>query len=124
MFLARVTGRVVMTTRYPGMEGVRLQWVQPRRTGEPDGAQLVACAAIDSGPGDLVEVVDGREAAVALPTKRLCRWTPPSSWVRRTGRRKRRRPGGPGGIAVMMLADVIGTVVAPVLPAGEGAPTS
>ncbi len=28
---------------------------------------MVACAAIDSGPGDLVEVVDGREAAVALP---------------------------------------------------------
>ncbi|MEZ6005041.1 MAG: EutN/CcmL family microcompartment protein [Planctomycetota bacterium] len=68
MFLARVTGRVVMTTRYPGMDGVRLQWVQPLdEAGEPDGAQLVACAAIDSGPGDLVEVVDGREAAVALP---------------------------------------------------------
>ena len=30
------------------------------------GAQLVACAAINSGPGDLVQFVDGREAALAL----------------------------------------------------------
>jgi len=68
MFLARVTGRVVATTLYPGLEGVRLQWVQPiDEHGAPEGGQKVACAAIDSGPGDLVEVVDGREAAVALP---------------------------------------------------------
>ena len=68
MFLARVTGRLVATTIYPGMEGIALQWVQPLdETGQPSGSQKVACAAIESGPGDLVEVVDGREAAVALP---------------------------------------------------------
>ncbi len=68
MFLARVTGRVVASTLYEGMQGIALQWVQPLDDrGQPEGAQKVACAAIESGPGDLVEVVDGREAAVALP---------------------------------------------------------
>ena len=68
MYLARVTGRLVATVISPGLEGVRLQWIQPiDEKGDPMGAQQVACSAIDSGPGDLVEFVDGREAAVALP---------------------------------------------------------
>ncbi len=68
MYLARVTGRLVATVISPGLEGVRLQWIQPLdEKGQAMGAQQVACAAIDSGPGDLVEFVDGREAAVALP---------------------------------------------------------
>jgi microcompartment protein CcmK/EutM len=29
MYLARVTGRLVATQRYPGIEGVALQWIQP-----------------------------------------------------------------------------------------------
>ena len=67
MYLARVTGRVVTTLQYEGLEGVALQWIQPLdEAGEPMGQQLVACAAIDSGPGDLVHFVDGREAALAL----------------------------------------------------------
>ena len=68
MYLARVTGRVVASVRYPGIEGVALQWIQPLdETGAAMGAQLVACAAIRSGPGDLVQYVDGREAALACP---------------------------------------------------------
>lgn len=68
MYLARVTGRVVATVRYRGLEGVKLQWIQPLdEHGAPEGAQLVACAALDVGPGDLVHFVDGREAALALP---------------------------------------------------------
>ncbi|MBL4770570.1 MAG: EutN/CcmL family microcompartment protein [Planctomycetes bacterium] len=68
MYLARVTGRLVATVISPGLAGVRLQWIQPiDEKGEPMGSQQVACSAIDSGPGDLVEFVDGREAAVALP---------------------------------------------------------
>ena len=31
------------------------------------GEQLVACATISSGPGDMVHYVDGREAALACP---------------------------------------------------------
>ena len=68
MYLARVTGRVVASTRYPGIEGVPLQWIQPLdEDGRDMGAALVACSAISSGPGDLVHFVDGREAALACP---------------------------------------------------------
>ncbi len=69
MYLARVIGRVVATERYKGLEGVPMQWVQPLdEDGRPRGDALVACAAIDSGPGDLVHFVDGREGALACPT--------------------------------------------------------
>jgi ethanolamine utilization protein EutN len=69
MYLARVIGRLVATQRTPGLDGVALQWIQPLdELGAPAGAQLVACAAISSGPGDLVQFVDGREAALALAT--------------------------------------------------------
>lgn len=68
MYLARVTGRVVASECYPGLEGVALQWIQPLdENGAPMGRQLVAAAAIGSGPGDFVHYVDGREAALACP---------------------------------------------------------
>jgi len=68
MYLARVIGRVVATTRSPGLEGVPLQWIQPLdERGEGMGDTLVAAAAISSGPGDLVHFVDGREGALACP---------------------------------------------------------
>ena len=68
MYLARVTGRLVATVRYPGMESVPLQLIQPLdEDGRDMGQHLVACCAIDSGPGDLVHFVDGREAALACP---------------------------------------------------------
>ena len=41
MYLARVTGRVVATVRYPGLEGVALQWIQPvDETGVPSGLHV------------------------------------------------------------------------------------
>jgi microcompartment protein CcmK/EutM len=68
MYLGRVTGRLVATQRYEGLEGVPLQLVQPLdERGEPMGDLLVACSAISSGPGDLIHFIDGREAALALP---------------------------------------------------------
>jgi microcompartment protein CcmK/EutM len=68
VYLARVTGRVVASQRYPGLDGVPLQWVQPLdEDGADMGSALVACAVISSGPGDLVSYVDGREAALACP---------------------------------------------------------
>ena len=68
MYLARVIGRVVANERYPGLDGVALQWIQPiDEAGENMGAALVACAAVSSGPGDLVHFVDGREGALACP---------------------------------------------------------
>jgi microcompartment protein CcmK/EutM len=68
MYLGRITGRLVATTRYAGLEGVRFQWLQPLdEHGAPMGQQLVAAVALSVGPGDLVHFIDGREAALALP---------------------------------------------------------
>ena len=68
MYLARVIGRVVATTHYEGLDGVPFQWIQPLdENGVDVGAPLVACAAVGSGPGDVVHFVDGREGALACP---------------------------------------------------------
>jgi ethanolamine utilization protein EutN len=68
VYLARVIGRVVATARYPGLDGVALQWIQPLdETGASSGDALVACATVSTGPGDLVHFVDGREGALACP---------------------------------------------------------
>jgi ethanolamine utilization protein EutN len=68
MYLARVIGRMVATQRYPGLEGVALQLIQPLdESGAPMGDALVAAATVSTGPGDLVHWVDGREAALACP---------------------------------------------------------
>ena len=67
MKLGRVTGRVVCTLRYPGLEGVRLVWLQPLNAHlEPQGGSLVACDPQQAGPGDLVYWIGGREASMAL----------------------------------------------------------
>jgi len=68
VYLARVIGRVVATRCSENLEGVPFQWIQPLdETGAAMGAPLVACAAVSSGPGDLVHFVDGREGALACP---------------------------------------------------------
>ena len=70
MYLAQVIGRVVATQRSEGLAGVALQWIQPLdENGERMGDALVACAVVSTGPGDLVQFVDGREAALACPEK-------------------------------------------------------
>lgn len=68
MNLGRVTGRVVSSIRYPGLEGVRLLILQPLDERlAPAGATLVACDAVQAGPGDLVFWIGGREATAPLP---------------------------------------------------------
>ncbi|MFG0318826.1 MAG: EutN/CcmL family microcompartment protein [Planctomycetota bacterium JB042] len=67
MRLGRVTGRVVATVRAPGLEGVRMLVLQPLDDAlAPVGGTVVACDAVQAGPGDLVTWVGGREAALAL----------------------------------------------------------
>lgn len=69
MFLARVVGRVVATVKSRGLEGVKLLWVQPVEDDLSDaGARMVAADTAQSGLGDLVFVVQGRESALALST--------------------------------------------------------
>lgn len=68
MYLGRVTGRLVATIKYAGLEGVPLQLLQPLdEDGEPMGDVLVATAVVPSGPGDFVHWIDGREAALTCP---------------------------------------------------------
>jgi len=67
MYLGRVVGRVVATRRTTGLAGVRLLIVRPvDEHGEQAGDSVVACDVVDSGPGDLVHVCDGRESSMAL----------------------------------------------------------
>ena len=69
MQLAEVTGTLVASVKYEGLEGVRLLIVQPLdRDQQPDGDMVVAADAVEmAGPGELVYIVASREAALALP---------------------------------------------------------
>lgn len=69
MQLARVTGTVVATQKYEGLEGIKFLIVQPlTKTGQPIGQPVVAAdATAQAGPDTLVFIVGSREAAQALP---------------------------------------------------------
>jgi ethanolamine utilization protein EutN len=68
MRLGRVIGRVVATVRAKDLDGEKLLVVQPLDAArQPAGAAVVACDVAQSGVGDLVLWVGGREAALALP---------------------------------------------------------
>lgn len=67
MNLGRVIGTVVASTRYAGLEGVRLLVVQPLDSRmAPMGTTIVAADAVQSGPGDIIYYVNSREASLAL----------------------------------------------------------
>lgn len=69
MKLGRVTGTVVASVRYRGLEGIKFLIVQPLDAkGDPVGRQVVAADGVAmAGPGELVTYVGSREAAQALP---------------------------------------------------------
>lgn len=68
MYLAKVTGTVVATVKAEGLEGIRLLVVeQVDNSGKTVGRPAVATDAVQAGVGELVYVVTGREAALALP---------------------------------------------------------
>ncbi len=68
MQLAKVIGTVVADRKDPSLEGIRLLVIQPHdHEGRPDGPPVVATDPLQAGPGDTVEWVTGREAAMALP---------------------------------------------------------
>ncbi len=69
MQLAEVTGTLVATIKYEGLEGVKLLIVQPLdREQNPVGTPVVAADAVAmAGPGELVYIVESREAALAMP---------------------------------------------------------
>jgi ethanolamine utilization protein EutN len=67
VYLGRVIGTVVATVKYEGLEGQKLLVVQPLDHAlEPSGPFEVAVDTAQAGPGELVFLVGGREAALAL----------------------------------------------------------
>lgn len=67
-----VRGRVVLSVSAPGLQGAALLVVEPvtaanlaARNGEGGGRSLVAVDYLGAGPGDLVGIVEGSEAANA-----------------------------------------------------------
>ena len=71
MILARVIGTLVATLKYKGLEGVKFLIVQPLdRQLRPKGDAVVAADGLAmAGVGELVYVIAGREAALALREK-------------------------------------------------------
>lgn len=68
MNLGRVIGTVVSTKKVESLEGVKLLIIQPLDENlDPVGDPLVACDAQQAGPGELVNFIGGREAALPLP---------------------------------------------------------
>jgi microcompartment protein CcmK/EutM len=69
--LGRVIGTVVASTRAAGLDGVKFLIVQPlHKDLSPRGKAVVAADGVAmAGPGELVYVVESREAALALPEK-------------------------------------------------------
>ena len=58
MYLGRVTGRVVSTIRYQGLEGIKLMIVQPLDLdNKPEGDAFLAIDTVQAGSGDRVLVM-------------------------------------------------------------------
>ncbi len=67
MKLGKVIGNVVCTQKVESLEGVKLMLVQPLNEKlEETSAPIVACDAVQAGPGDIVFYEGGREAALGL----------------------------------------------------------
>lgn len=69
MNLAKVIGTLVADQKYRGLEGIKFLLVQPLdRAQQPTGNPVIATdATAQAGPGELVLLIGGREAALALP---------------------------------------------------------
>jgi len=67
MYLARVIGTVVASTKAQNMQGLKLLVVEPiGKDGKPEGEPHVAVDVAQAGEGDLVSCVGSREAALAV----------------------------------------------------------
>jgi ethanolamine utilization protein EutN len=68
MKVGRVIGTVVATRKVESFKGVKFLLVQPLdEDGKPKGEPVVACDTQQSGPGETVFFVGGREASLPLP---------------------------------------------------------
>lgn len=68
MFLARVRGHVVASRKLSSLDGQRLALIQAVDEGDRIlGDVVIAVETVSARPGDLVMVIDAREAPKALP---------------------------------------------------------
>ena len=68
MRVGKVIGTVVADRKVPSLGGVKLLVVQPLgEDGRPAGEPVVACDTQQSGPGETVFFIGGREASLPLP---------------------------------------------------------
>ncbi|MCX6354577.1 MAG: EutN/CcmL family microcompartment protein [Candidatus Aureabacteria bacterium] len=68
MKVGRVIGTVVASKKVESLTGVKLLLVQPLdEEGKPSGEPVVACDSQQSGPGETVFYIGGREASLPLP---------------------------------------------------------
>jgi ethanolamine utilization protein EutN len=67
MYLGKVIGTVVASTKIAALKGEKLLLVQPiDKALKPTRGPEVACDTVQAGVGDLVYLVGSREAALAL----------------------------------------------------------
>jgi len=68
MKIGKVIGTVVASRKVESLKGVKLLLVQPLdEDGAPSGEPVVACDTQQSGPGETVFYIGGREASLPLP---------------------------------------------------------
>ncbi len=68
MLIAQVIGNVVATQKFHLLDGKKLLLVQPVTVdGSPQGAPKVAVDSVGAGSGELVFLVEGSSARMAVP---------------------------------------------------------
>jgi len=68
MFFAKVIGTIWATKKYPALQSLKMQFIQPlnselEKTGEP----IVAIDTVGAGPGEIVMYITASEAVIPLP---------------------------------------------------------
>ncbi len=68
MKLGKVVGTAICTSKYNGLEGLKLLIVQPLdKKLQPTGERVVAVDVVQAGEGDICVLARSREAALAMP---------------------------------------------------------
>lgn len=70
MFFAKVIGTIWATKKYPALQSMKMQFIQPlnsklEKTGEP----IVAIDTVGAGPGEIVMYITASEAVIPLPVE-------------------------------------------------------
>jgi len=68
MKFGKVMGTAICTSKYTGLESLKLLIVQPlNKQLEADGGLVVAVDVVQAGEGDICVMARSREAALAMP---------------------------------------------------------